>query len=242
MHEADIRVFDSPALLKSFAAEHIVGTIEQTASRPVPFSLVLSGGSTPREVYEEIARLSEERAVPWDNTHLFWGDERCVSPDAQESNFGMVWNTLLYRIKIPDTHVHRIKGELPPQQGAHEYENDILRFAGSLDALFFDLVLLGLGDDGHTASLFPGSPALSGGERIVAVGERNGIKRVTLTMTAINKAREVLFIVSGRKKAPAVRDTLMENGSADKFPARGVCPPKGRVQWFLDREAASLIG
>jgi len=241
MHRDKIRTFDSPASLKSFAAEHIIEHIVQAQARPVPFSLVLSGGSTPKEVYQIMSLLTHERSVPWSNTHLFWGDERCVPPEAPESNFGMVRDALLSRVKIPGIQVHRIRGEVPAQQGALEYEKEIVRFAGSLNSLVFDLVLLGLGDDGHTASLFPSSQTLSVTDRLVTTTVKDGMERVTLTLTALNSAREILFLVTGKGKARAVRDTLVGPGPIEKYPARGVNPRYGKVLWLLDREAASFL-
>jgi len=241
MSEHDVRIFDSAGSLRVFAAELITARIIEASTRSHPFSLVLSGGSTPLPVYGEVVHLTRSMNVTWKNAHLFWGDERCVPPDDARSNYGMARDALLAKITLPKSSVHRIRGELPPEEGAAQYEQDLEHFAGSHRIPSFDLFLLGLGADGHTASLFPSSPALFEKKRLVTHTEKDSLMRITLTLRAINRSKEVLFIVTGKDKAYAVSRVLNGPFSPVLFPAQGVRPSSGIVHWFLDPEAASRL-
>jgi 6-phosphogluconolactonase len=199
--------------------------------------LALSGGSTPLPVYKRLAKL----ALPWNNLHLFWGDERCVPPDHQNSNFGNACRALIDRVPIPEANVHRIQGELEPAEAAESYEHDLRQFFGP-EPPSMDLVLLGMGADGHTASLFPGGPELEEYQRWVVgsvppQGIEPDVPRVTCTFPVFNAARSVLFLVAGADKRPATSRILRVLGNGRELPA-GRVRPKGELAWFLDSDAA----
>ncbi|MBE7413897.1 MAG: 6-phosphogluconolactonase [Deltaproteobacteria bacterium] len=206
------------------------------------FTAVLSGGRTPRALYELLGAEYRDKA-DWGRVHLFWGDERCVPPDSDESNFKAANDGLISRIAIPSENIHRIKGELPPKEAALAYEDEIRSFfrlgPGKLPP--FDLVLLGLGADGHTLSVFPGTNALGEKERLVTENYVSllGSWRVTLTIGALRESRKAMFLASGWDKAAALRDVL--RGKAPVAgPARMV--EAREVVWLVDREAAALLG
>jgi 6-phosphogluconolactonase len=206
-------------------------------------TLALSGGTTPRAVYVLLGSEPFRSAIPWRNVHCFWGDERCVPPENPESNYRMVRESLLDRIAIPSGNIHRIAGELPPEQAAAQYEAELHSYFGSPSAgnMQFDLILLGLGDDGHTASIFPGTNAESEQQKIVvAVSPRTVPQpRVTLTLPVLNQAKQILFLVSGERKAAIVKEIL--EGEEGRYPSQKVHPVAGDVRWLLDADAASLL-
>lgn len=199
-------------------------------------TLVLAGGSTPRDAYELLASV----ALPWDRIHVFWTDERAVPPAHPESNFRMVQRALLARVAIPAGNIHRIRGEIRPPEAADAYREELQRFFGA-GMPRFDLVLLGLGADAHTASLFPFDPLVS--ERDAAVGVslprqvRNS--RISLTFPAINNASDIVFLVCGANKARAVQQVVQGARDPIRIPAQGV---SGReVTWILDSAAAASL-
>jgi 6-phosphogluconolactonase len=196
---SDIVVLADREEISRAAAERFVTLAKDNAR----LTVALSGGSTPRRLFEVLAEPAFCDRVPWAQVHLFWGDERCVPPEHSASNYRMAREALLDRISIPEENIHRIRGELHPAQAAALYEAEIENDLGTDRA--FDLVLLGMGTDGHTASLFPGSKALEERERkaIPVFAEHLGSWRVTMTLPVLNRARHVLFLVSGASKAPA---------------------------------------
>jgi len=198
-----------------------------------PFTVALSGGSTPRRLYELLATSPFRERIPWAQVHVFWSDERCVPPNHADSNYRLARQTLLDRVPLPARNVHRIQGELEPEQAAAAYRTKLSTFLG--DDGRFDLVLLGLGDDGHTASLFPGTTALQ--ERtqaaVAVYVKQLASWRVTLTLPALNAARHVMFLVSGADKAPA----LARVQAGEPLPAGLVRPLQGQLTWLADRAA-----
>lgn len=199
------------------------------------FTLALAGGRTPLAMY---ARLASDSGMPWAHAHLFWSDERCVPPDHADSNFGAAAGVLLSRVSIPPEHVHRIRGEAEPHGEARRYES-VLREIVRGDPPRLDVVLLGVGEDGHTASLFPASAALNEDMRlVVAVDPPAGIahRRITFTLPLIRAAQCVLFLVTGGAKSEAVARVLVRRDEA--LPATHVLASRGRVVWVLDEEAA----
>jgi 6-phosphogluconolactonase len=199
------------------------------------FAVALSGGSTPRDVYERLAALE---GVPWAGVHLFWGDERCVPPDHEASNFGMARAALLDRLALPRDQVHRMRGELGPEAAAAEYRIELDRFFDGPPV--FDLVHLGLGPDGHVASLFPGQPALDSAEPVLVTFPNPGlepqVERTSLSLSTINAAREIQFLVTGEAKARAVARVLEGEGDLPAERVRGL-----RLRWLLDEAAARSI-
>ncbi|HHS97595.1 MAG TPA: 6-phosphogluconolactonase [Chloroflexi bacterium] len=226
-------VFPDRNALARAAAERFVAAADEAVRARGRFFVALAGGSTPRPAYRLLADPACASRVDWDRVHLFWGDERCVPPDHPESNYRMVREALLDRVPIPVENVHRIRGEWPPEEAAAAYEAELRAIFGPDGRL--DLVLLGLGADGHTASLFPGSAALDERERWVAAvfADPVGTWRITLTPPALNGAREVLFLVVGKPKAEALARVL----AGWDLPAGRIRPRSGRLSWFVDRDA-----
>lgn len=216
----------------------------EAVARGGRFTVCLSGGSTPRALYSLLAAPELRDAVPWQQTHLFWGDERCVSHDSPDSNFKMVNDALISRVPIPEANVHPTSGQDgDPAAAARRYEDEIKRFFNLEAGQFpcFDLILLGMGPDGHTASLFPGSEALLEKKRIVTanfVGKFNTY-RITLTLPAINQAQNVVFMVAGAEKS-SMLSTVLHSPQA-VFPASLIAPLKGTLEWFVDEAAAAEL-
>jgi 6-phosphogluconolactonase len=181
--------------------------------------------------------------VDWARCHVFFGDERCVPPDHPESNYRMADETLLTRVPLPRENVHRIEGVGDPDENARTYEDGLRSYFGEIEWPEFDLVLLGLGDDGHAASLFPHTPALDAGVAWVAANrvEKLGATRITLTAPAINHARQVLFLVSGRSKAARLAEVVRGDFEPERLPAQFIRPVAGELEWFVDEDAASEL-
>ncbi|MBC8448967.1 MAG: 6-phosphogluconolactonase [Chloroflexi bacterium] len=229
----EFRVYEDAAGLATAAAENFVVLAREAIAARGRFLVALAGGSTPRAAYELLATEPFAASVDWTRVHLFWGDERCVPPDHPDSNYRMARETLLDRVQIPAANVHRMRCELAPQQAAAAYERELEKALGEDGR--FDLILLGLGTDGHTASLFPGAAALGERERRVLAVYVEKLKawRVTLTLPVINTARHVIFLVSGTSKA----ETLARVRASEPLPAGLVQPVAGRLLWLLDKDA-----
>jgi 6-phosphogluconolactonase len=230
-----------PEALARRAADAFEAACATAARSTGRFSAALSGGRTPRAMLASLA----SRAIDWTRAHLFWSDERCVPPDDPESNYKMAADALLSHTSIPASNVHRIKGELPAADAARLYRNDLQAFFGGRSTPF-DLLFLGLGADGHTASLFPGSAALTDatGEPAVAASAPPGVPspwRVTLTYAGIATGKHIVFLVEGLEKADIVARVLEGPLDPATLPAQGVAPVGGDVLWMLDRAAASKL-
>jgi 6-phosphogluconolactonase len=225
------------------AAEQFVALARQAIAARGRFSVALSGGSTPRALYSLLAAGEFSERLAWRQIHLFWGDERCVPPDHAESNFRMVEESLLSRTMIPTENVHRMAGEKAPQVAAAEYEVELRKhFHIDDDSLpRFDLILLGLGEDGHTASLFPDSPALRETEHLVATAyvEKLDAHRLTLTFPVINNAARIIFLVAGQSKANVVKEILGNEAGMAMYPAARIAPHSGKCAWMITADAAA---
>jgi 6-phosphogluconolactonase len=200
---------------------------------------VLAGGSTPESTYQILARDYSDR-IAWSKVYVFFGDERAVPPHHEDSNLKMASEVLLDH--VPVGNVHRIRGELPPEEAAKAYEEELRIFFQTEDVPRVDLILLGLGADGHTASLFPWTAALEVHDRWVVANPvpRLGTTRITLTLPVINAARAVIFLVAGEDKAEALREILEGDADPHAYPAKLIQPP-GEPEWMLDQSAASLL-
>lgn len=249
----EVRRYPNLEILSEAAAEFICSLVAERVSQSGVFPIALSGGKTPKSLYEKLAAPPHGPRMPWPHIHLFWGDERCVPPDHPESNFSMAFRALISRVSIPTQNVHRIPAEIePPENAAKAYEKILreffrpsnkrsnLRHGGEL-LPSFDLILLGVGGDGHTASLFPGGHALEEGKRwVAAVRTPHGspaVPRITLTLPAINRARCILFLAAGAGKREVLRSILEEpDSAAQRYPAARV-NPDGKVVWLVDEEA-----
>jgi 6-phosphogluconolactonase len=241
--EPEVVVAEDAAAARQRLAEMFADAARAAVAARGRFDVALAGGRTPAGAYDLLRLPPLYGRVPWRRVHVWFGDERCVAPDHPDSNYGMAKEHLLDGVPVPADQVHRFAGEDDPEQAA-------LRYAVELDAAFpprgggpryaFDLVLLGMGGEGHTASLFPHSPALASPLPTAApFVPKLGARRLTLTPRAINDARLVVFLVTGGGKAWAVRETLRGEGPDEALPARVIRPARGRVVWILDPEAAA---
>ena len=241
--ETIIEVADNPEDLAQGLAEEITDMIAAAAFRGKKFTIALSGGSTPRLLYTVLGDSFADRA-DWHRVHFFWGDERCVPPGDKESNFRMTREALLMKLNIPEENIHRITGEAKPWDEAKRYSSEILAHTSIINGLpSFDLMILGLGDDGHTASIFPGNEKLFESEKICETASHpvTGQKRITVTGTVINNSANIVFLVTGKAKSGIVADIIEKPGQAD-YPAALVEPVHGTLRWYLDLDAASLLG
>jgi len=222
------------------AAEQFVALAGRAIAGAARFAVALSGGSTPRALYELLGSTEYRERIDWRGVHLFWGDERCVPPDHSESNFGMVRESWISQIQIPAENIHRMEGEKEPRAAAAAYEQELQQFFAPAPGQMprFDLILLGVGADGHTASLFPGSAALDEQERFVVADYVEKLKahRLTLTLPVINAAAQVTFLVSGASKADVVRRILRGSETAE-LPAAKVRSANGSLAWLITKDA-----
>jgi 6-phosphogluconolactonase len=242
MTESNIHVVEDVA---AAGAEYVVAGLRAALDDADTASLVLAGGNTPLQLYAQLAAAD----LPWERVHVFWGDERLVPPDDPASNYAAAAEALLRHLTLPEANVHRIKGELEPVAAVADYAEQLRAFAQQHDPGCpspwprFDVALLGLGEDGHTASLFPGSPAACVVPVQAVEAEYDGrpAQRVTLTPIVFNHARRVAFVVTGQNKAAAVAAALGPEQDPDQYPAQRIAPEEGEVVWFLDPAAGSEI-
>jgi len=230
-------VFEQKDFLVKGFTEYFIKLVKQKHG---DFSVALSGGSTPKIWFEYLAK-NHTADIPWDSIHLYWGDERCVPPDDPESNYGMTKKHLLDQISIPEENIHRIPGELDPAQAADDYEKAMNDNLG--EKPIFDLIILGMGNDGHTASIFPHEIKLWDSDRlcVVATHPISGQKRVSFTGKVINTASAVAFLVTGNDKEERVKEIIDQEPNSAYYPANLVNPIDGTLHWFLDKEAAKLL-
>lgn len=239
---AEVIVLPDADALAHEAAQRFAKVARESVASRGRFSVALSGGSSPGKLYNLLAGEPYRTQIPWRQVHLFWGDERCVPPDDPGSNYHLAEGVLISQVPIPAENIHRMRGELEPEAAARAYDRELQNFfCGPRPR--FDLVLLGLGEDGHTASLFPDSPLLDEADRLVvpakAAYQARPAQRMTLTLPAINTARQVLFLVSGSAKAQVVQAVL--EGPAERLPAQQIQLTAGRLTWLLDAAAANAL-
>jgi 6-phosphogluconolactonase len=235
----------TPQDLFQAAAEEVLRAATQAIAERGRFTIALSGGSTPRSLYTLIAANASAN-LPWDRMFFFWGDERHVPPDDADSNYRMANEALLSKVPIPPANIFRIPAENPDAFAAAEaYEQTVRKFFALAPGEFprFDVILLGIGPDGHTASLFPETEALQEKSRIVVANwvEKLNTSRITFTLPVLNAARCVAFLVSGIDKAAVLHEVLEGHGPAEKYPSKLVQPSEGKLIWFVDRAAASEL-
>lgn len=242
---SQVRVYPTRSAAAHAVAAHFVAAAEKATTARRRFSVVLAGGNTPRDVYRLLASDEYAPMVAWQQTHVFWGDERAVSLSDPENNAHMARETLLNYVPIPVENIHRIQTNLPPQDAARDYEQTLRDYFSvrGMREPSFDLVLLGMGAEGHVASLFPHSSALRERERWVAATyvEPKQTWRITMTPVALNAASKIIFTVVGEEKAQALKEVLSDPKRPNEFPAQIVDPPQGQVLWIVDRAAASLL-
>jgi 6-phosphogluconolactonase len=243
MIAGQLKIFPSPSDLFIEAAKSIVTILQSGIRTSGSVSLVLSGGATPRGVYDLLATEWFSGQIEWAKVHIFWGDERCVPPHAPDSNYHMANEVLIRKIAIPTTHVHRIPAERPPQEAAQAYQHEIRKLfqLREKDLPRFTLVLLGLGTDGHTASLFPNTSALQERTKLITEVFVESLKtsRITMTLPLINNAHNVIVLVSGKGKAGILSAVI--DADVPQFPVNMIVPTSGSLTWMVDRDAASQI-
>ena len=231
----DIQILkDNQGVAKAFA-RYLFDFIAQREK----VNIALSGGSTPKVLFKHLA-TKYANSIDWSKVHFFWGDERCVPSDDDESNFHTTATLLLRYIDIPEENIHPVRGEAIPHFEAIRYGEEIISFLEiENDLPVFDLVILGMGADGHTASIFPDQMKLLESKEICAVAEHpeSGQKRITLTGKVINQAKEIAFLVTGSSKAEKVNEILNQAGNWSAYPAAHVQPVNGKLSWYLDKSA-----
>ncbi|HLJ84750.1 MAG TPA: 6-phosphogluconolactonase [Candidatus Eremiobacteraceae bacterium] len=240
----NVRVLESPADVAAAGAEAFVRAAGLAIAARGRFAVALSGGSTPKAMLALLAEAPHAVKVDWRHTHLFWSDERCVGPEDPDSNYGMARHALLSGGLVPDANVHRMMGELEPHVGALDYNLRLRSFFGVTTPVF-DLIYLGLGPDGHTASLFPHTEALKVADQPCAANRvDSGVAspwRLTLTYSALNAGRAAVFLTEGSAKAEILQKVLSGPVDPALLPAQGVVPKRGALTWLVDRAAASLL-
>ena len=242
-----VEVVGDAAAVAARGADLFALLAQEAAAARGAFAAALSGGETPRALYRLLARQQFAQKIPWRRVHLYWGDERCVPPDSERSNYGMAHEAFIRHVPIPAENVYRMRGEDDPDEAARAYERLLLQppalaAHSQADLPVIDFVLLGLGGDGHTASLFPHSPALAVEDRLVVANEGEGTgKRLTVTYPVLNAARRVVFVVTGAAKAGMVAEVLEGLRAPDAVPAQAVAPVHGGLTWLLDEAAAGEL-
>ena len=239
----DVHLFDDAESLARAAAGRFAELAREAIGARGLFTVALSGGSTPHRVYELLAGEELRGDIDWRNVHVFFGDERMVPPDHAESNYRMANEALLSHVPVPRENVHRIDGVGDAAANASAYEREMRGLFKGVEWPRLDLVLLGMGDDGHTASLFPGTDVLNEARLWAAPNwvEKLGAWRVTLTAPAINAARHVAFLVTGAGKAARLHEVLKGERDPSRLPSQLIRPTDGTLEWFVDRAAAARL-
>lgn len=239
----EIHIFDDLEELSRAAADLFIVQAEHSIAARDRFLVALNGGGTPTRLFQLLATDDREK-VNWSKVHIFWGDERCVPPDDAGSSYGQARDILLSHVLIPDSNIHRIKGELGPAEASRDYSLTLREFASPpFEWPRFDLVFLGMGEDGHTASLFPGS-SVDVSEPIIPITahyQDRPANRVTLTPIVFNSARMIVFMATGDKKAMALAEVLSDRYNPERYPAQRISPNDGRLIWYVDEAAASRL-
>ena len=235
---------DADHLCKGLA-DWITSLIEETLTRKERFGLVLSGGNTPKKLHELLALPHYAERIDWQKIHVFWGDERFVPFEDARNNARMAFDTLLNKVNIPAAQIHIMDTGLSPEAAVMEYEEELFEYFGTdeLPARTFDLVLLGMGDDGHTLSLFPGEPVVHE-EKLWVTSyylKAQDMYRITLTKNIVNRADHIVFMVSGSEKAYAIREVLEGEKNPDRFPSQQIVAQRGELHFFIDEAAAAQL-
>lgn len=239
--KAHVEIWPDSRSLTTRAAELFAETARQSIAWRDQFTVALSGGSTPRALYELLAGEVYAPRIPWEQMQVFWSDERCVPPTSDESNYRMAYEAMLSRVPVPEEQVHRMRGEDETWQAALDYEKMLQEKLEHPPQL--DLILLGMGEDGHTASLFPGSTALDDTEHLIVAPfvEKLKAHRLTMTFRTINAARSVTFLVAGEAKAETLHAVLEGERDPHRYPSQLVEPEQGELVWLVDEAAAKCL-
>lgn len=243
LKKPELKIYESEKELADAAASHIVDAINRLENAQDRISICLSGGRTPRLLFTRLAEKYSDK-VNWRKIHFFWGDERCVPSEHIDSNYGMTKSHLLDKINLPEENIHFIDGNNPPVEEAKRYHQTIVNKVRSEYGLpRFDILILGMGDDGHTASIFPSDKGLFESKEICVVTKHplSGKPRITLTGKVLNNAASIIFLITGKHKASIVEAILKNASISEKYPAQLIQPFDGSLEWFLDKNAASLL-
>lgn len=235
-------ISETPEAVAERAAADFAAYVTDTLKTSKRFTVALPGGATPKLFFNRLREEPYRHTIPWKQVWLFWGDERCVGPEHPDSNFRMARENLLQEIGVPSSQVFRMRGEDPPALAARSYETTLHEiFGASVEWPVFDLIILGLGPDGHTASLMPGTSAIHEEKRWVAENVVRSLQtvRITLTFPVLNHARQVWFLVTGAKKAAPLARAQAE--PSPECPASLVRPESGKLLWYMDRAAAAQV-
>jgi 6-phosphogluconolactonase len=244
MSESQIRIFDSAEELARTAAEWFVTLTREALAGSDRFAVALAGGSTPKRLYQLLAEPPCREQIDWSKLEIFWSDERAVPPDHPESNYKMAWDSLLSRVPVDSSRVHRLQGEATDADlAAIAYQQEIAEALGVSAGgppPPFDLMLLGIGEDGHTASLFPYTSAIEERNRWVVANHvaQRQMHRLTMTLPILNRARNIVFLVAGASKAGVLTEILEGPSDPQRLPSQAVQPTDGQLYWWLDRQAA----
>lgn len=244
---AEVRVLPDSVALSRAAADEFLRAARAAIESRGRFTVALSGGSTPKAIFRLLAahEAAGGNKLPWNKVHVFFGDERHVPPDHPDSNYRMASEALLSKVPIPPANVHRIRAELDAARAAAEYENELRSAFGSRtgEVPRFDLIMLGMGPDGHTASLFPGSAALQERTALVTANrvEKFNNHRLTFTYPLLNAAAEIMFVAGGADKADMLGNVLRGDPSGRTYPAQEVRPTSGQLLWLVDEAAAKAL-
>jgi len=238
-----IEVLPNLEALSHRAASFFVAASGNSIATKKRFAVAISGGFTPRGLYKLLGSVPYRDQVNWQHVHFFWVDERCVPKDHEKSNFKAAWDSFLSSIPIPDGNIQRIRGEEEPEKAAVDYEEDIKKYFGISELPVFDLIILGMGEDGHTASLFPGSKLLKETIRLAVPVylPKPTCNRITLTFPILNNAAQILFLVAGRSKASILSEILGDREKKKRFPAGLINPVHGYMTWLIDQEAVERL-
>ena len=236
-------IYETPEETARAVAELILAKTKEKTKQSLPYNIALSGGSTPKLLFTLLANEYVD-SIPWHFVRLFWVDERCVSPTHPESNFGMTYDSLLTHVPIHDSNIFRMQGEDHPIKEAARYQKMLEKELPLQDGFpIFDLVLLGMGDDGHTASIFPDNMDLLQSDQAVAVGVHpvSGQERITLTGKAILEAKQVVFLITGSSKATVLRQIIKHEPQGENYPAFYIAKNATLADFYLDRAASTLL-
>jgi 6-phosphogluconolactonase len=239
--KGDLCVFETPAQVAAAVADAFVADSREAIAQRGKFNVALAGGTTPKAAYQLLAQEPRRSQVDWQRTHVFFGDERCVPPDSPDSNYRMAAEALLNLAGIPAGNVHRMRGEDDPLQAAADYADLLVELLG--DAPRFDLIMLGMGTDGHTASLFPGTDPHTDEAQLVRAPyvQKLAAQRITFTPSVLNGARHVLVATEGLAKAPALYAVLEGPYEPQVHPIQVLAPRDGRLSWYVDKAAAAEL-
>lgn len=228
--------------LSQQAAKWIAGYISATLKKQDRFTIALSGGSTPQKLHTLLAAAPYKDQIDWGKVHVFWGDERAVPFEDSRNNAKMAYDTLLNHVPVPASHIHVMRTDIDPQAAAAAYEKILQQYFGHTTTSF-DLVLLGMGDDGHTLSLFPGTPVIHEEKKTATAFflKEQDMFRITLTAPVVNRAARVAFLVAGAGKTNALKEVIDGDYRPDTYPSQVIKPNPGELHWFLDKAAAALL-